>query len=143
MFGGGPMHRMATTREEKAHDTGGTLRRLGGYLKPHWLPLLGVGALLILGTLLQLAGPYLIGRAIDQFIAAGDRAGLTRTMLLLLGVYLGSWATTYGQFRSMVVVGNKVLYELRSDIFDRIQTLSLKFYDEHEAGDLMSRQVTN
>ena len=34
MFGGGPMHRLATTREEKAHDTGQTLRRLLGYLKP-------------------------------------------------------------------------------------------------------------
>jgi ATP-binding cassette subfamily B multidrug efflux pump len=142
MFGGGPGHRMATITEEKARDTGNTLRRLGGYLMPYWLPLLGVGALLVVGTLLQLAGPFLIGVAIDQFIAAGDRAGLARTMLLLLAAYVGSWAATYGQFRSMVVVGNKVLYELRSDIFDRTQTLSLKFFDEHEAGDLMSR-LTN
>ncbi len=142
MFGGGPMHRMASTTEEKAHDTGSTLRRLAAYLKPHWLPLLVVGALLIVGTLLDLAGPYLIGRAIDLFISAGDRPGLTRTMVLLLATYAGSWATTYGQFRTMVVVGNKVLYELRSNIFERTQTLSLKFFDEHEAGDLMSR-LTN
>jgi ATP-binding cassette subfamily B multidrug efflux pump len=141
MFGG-PMHRMRNISEEKAHDTGQTLRRLGGYLKPHWLPLLGVAGLLILGTLVQLAAPYLIGRAIDEFIGAGDRHGLAAMMLLLLGAYVGSWATTYGQFYLMTVIGNKVLYKLRTHIFDRVQTLSLAFFDQHEAGDLMSR-LTN
>ena len=141
MFGG-PMRHMRDGREEKAHDTGKTLRRLGSYLKPYGLLLLGVAALLVVGTLLQLAAPYLIGRAVDEFIIAGDRGGLAVTMLLLLGTYVGSWATTYGQFYAMTIVGNKVLYELRLQIFERVQTLSLHFFDEHEAGDLMSR-LTN
>jgi ATP-binding cassette subfamily B protein/subfamily B ATP-binding cassette protein MsbA len=136
------MHAMRSTREEKAHDTGQALRRLAIYFKPFWLPLLGIAALLIAGTLLQLAAPYLIGRAVDEFIIAGDLAGLTRTMLLLLAAYVGSWATAYGQFYGMVFVGNRVLYRLRSQIFDRIQRLSLTYFDEHEAGDLMSR-LTN
>jgi ABC-type multidrug transport system fused ATPase/permease subunit len=89
-----------------------------------------------------LAAPYLIGRAVDQFIVAGDRAGLTYTMLLLLAVYLGAWATRYGSFYGMIIIGNKVLYKLRTHIFDRVQTLSLKYFDQHEAGDLMSR-LTN
>ena len=142
MFGGGPMHRMRNARDEKGHDTGQALRRLAAYFEPYRLPLLGVAVLLIADTLLQLAGPYLIGRAIDQFITAGDRAGLTVTMLLLLAVYLGGWGTRYGEFYGMIVVGNKVIYELRACIFERIQSLSLKFFDEHEAGDLMSR-LTN
>jgi ATP-binding cassette subfamily B protein/subfamily B ATP-binding cassette protein MsbA len=142
MMGGGPMGHMRNTRDEKAEDTGRTLGRLAAYLKPYRLPLLGVGVLLILDTLLQLAGPYLIGRAIDEFITAGDVVGLTQNMLLLLVVYLGAWATRYGEFRGMIVIGNKVLYKLRTHIFDRIQSLSLTFFDEHEAGDLMSR-VTN
>jgi ATP-binding cassette subfamily B multidrug efflux pump len=141
MFGG-PMGHMRSTREEKAHDTGKTLRRLGIYLKPYWLPLLGVLALLLVGTLLQLAAPYLIGRAVDKFIIAGDQSGLAVTMLLLLGTYIGSWATNYGQFYAMAVVGNKVLYTLRMQIFERVQALSLRFFDQHEAGDLMSR-LTN
>ncbi|NIV36320.1 MAG: ABC transporter ATP-binding protein, partial [Anaerolineae bacterium] len=91
---------------------------------------------------LQLAGPYLIGRAVDEFIIQADVGGLTLTMLLLLGVYVGAWATRYGQFYSMIIIGNKVLYKLRTHIFDRIQALSLTFFDQHEAGDLMSR-VTN
>jgi ATP-binding cassette subfamily B multidrug efflux pump len=142
MMGGGPMHRMASTQEEKAHDTGETLRRLAAYFKPFRLQLLGVAILIILDTLLQLAGPYLIGRAIDQFISAGDRMGLTMNMLLLLAVYLGAWATRYAEFYAMIIIGNKVLYRLRTRIFERVQSLSLKFFDQHEAGDLMSR-LTN
>jgi ATP-binding cassette subfamily B protein/subfamily B ATP-binding cassette protein MsbA len=142
MFGGGPMHRMSSIREEQAQHGGQALRRLAVYFKPYWLPLLGVAALLVVGTLLQLAAPYLIGRAVDEFIIAGDPRGLTLTMLLLLAVYVGSWATSYGQFYGMINVGNKVLYRLRARIFDRIQTLSLTYFDEHEAGDLMSR-LTN
>jgi ABC-type multidrug transport system fused ATPase/permease subunit len=133
---------MRAAREDKAQATGETLKRLVAYLKPYWLVLTIVGFLLILDTLLQLAGPYLIGRAVDEFIIAANRDGLTTTMLMLLAVYVGAWAVSYGEFYGMVIVGNKVLYKLRTDIFDRVQSLSLKFFDRHEAGDLMSR-LTN
>jgi len=142
MIGGGPMHGLRNTREEKARDTSKTLRRLAAYLEPYRLALVGVGLLIVLDTLLQLAGPYLIGRAVDQFIVVGDRAGLAVTMLMLLAAYLGAWATRYGEFFGMIIVGNKVLFTLRTRIFERIQSLSLRFFDQHEAGDLMSR-LTN
>jgi ATP-binding cassette, subfamily B, multidrug efflux pump len=141
MFGG-PMHQARETREERAHDAGRAVRRMAGYFRPYRLALVAVGLLLIVGTLLQLAAPYLIGRAVDGFIVPGDRSGLAVTMVLLLATYLGSWATTYGQFYTMTVVGNKVLLRLRNQIFQRMQALSLRFFDEREAGDLMSR-LTN
>ncbi len=141
MFGG-PMHHARDTREEKAHDAGGAVRRLMGYFGPHRLALTAVGLMLVVGTLLQLAAPYLIGRAVDEFIVAGDRRGLAVTMLLLLGTYIGAWTMSYGQFYTMTVVGNKLLLRLREEIFERVQALSLRFFDEHEAGDLMSR-LTN
>jgi len=136
------MRFMREGRDEKAQDTGQTLSRLAVYLKPYRLVLLGVAFLLVLDTLFQLAGPYLIGRAVDEFIIVGDRPGLTQTMMLLLAVYTGAWAARYGEFYGMIIVGNKVLYRLRTHIFERVQTLSLKFFDQHEAGDLMSR-LTN
>jgi len=142
MFGGGHFRRLSRF-EGKARDTRGTLRRLTGYLRPFWLPLALVAVLVLIGTLLQLAGPYLIGRAIDAFIEKGDRAGLMTTMLLLLGVYVSSWGASYGQFYTMTVVGQRVLYHMRTQIFNRIQALSLRFFDEHEAGDLMSRLVND
>jgi len=143
MHGGRSMRHLRDEQEEKARDAGKTLRRLGVYFKPYWKQLLWVVLLLIAGTLFQLAAPYLIGLAVDQFIITGDRGGLSRTMLLLLCAYLGSWATGYGQFYTMAVVGNQVLYSLRTQIFERIQTLSLRFFDEHEAGDLMSRVIND
>ncbi|MFC2054191.1 ABC transporter ATP-binding protein [Chloroflexota bacterium] len=139
---GGPMRHLRDGRDERAQDTGQTLQRLSTYLKPYWLALSGVSLLLIVDTLLQLAGPYLIGRAVDEFIIEGDIPGLTRSMLLLLAVYVAGWAARYGEFYGMILVGNRVLYKLRTEIFDRVQTLSLKFFDQHEAGDLMSR-LTN
>ena len=82
----GPMRNMRTTRDEKPHDTRQTISRLSIYFKPFKLGLLWIGLLLIVDTLLQMAGPYLIGLAVDQFIVGEDKAGLTRTMLLLLVV---------------------------------------------------------
>jgi ATP-binding cassette subfamily B protein/subfamily B ATP-binding cassette protein MsbA len=139
---GGPMHAMRNTEEEKAKDTRGTLRRLAVYFEPYKPQLLIVGILLIVDVLLSLAAPYLIGLAVDNFIIAGDVRGLSMTMLVLLGSYVGAWAARYGEFRTMIIVGNKVLYRLRASIFGRIQSLSLRFFDHHEAGDLMSR-LTN
>jgi hypothetical protein len=71
------------------------------------LPLLGVAVLIVVGTLLQLRLlTSLVGRS-TNLIAAGDRRGLTVTMLLLLGAYVGGWATSYGEFYTMAIVGNR------------------------------------
>lgn len=144
MFGGtGHMRRMMSQEEEKAHDSRRVVHRLLGYMRPFWLALAAVLTLIVLSSLLRLAEPYLIGLAVDQFITRGDRAGLTHTMLLLLGVYLGIWATGAGQFYLMIVVGQRVLYRMRTQIFERVQTLSLSFFDQQEAGEIMSRLVND
>lgn len=145
--GGGPMigsrmRRMMGREQLRAKDTGAVLRRMMGYLKPFWLQLLAVLILIVVGTLAQLAGPYLIGLAVDKFIIGGNRAGLVRTMLFLLGAYALSWVTSSGQFYLMTIVSQRLLYRLRGEVFDQLQRLSLSFYDYNEAGDLMSR-LTN
>jgi ATP-binding cassette subfamily B multidrug efflux pump len=70
-------------------------------------------------------------------------AGLTRLMLILLGGYLLNWVASSGQFYLMSVTGQKVLLTMRTQILERVQALSLKFFDQHEAGDLMSRLVND
>ncbi|RLC79066.1 MAG: ABC transporter ATP-binding protein [Chloroflexi bacterium] len=149
-----------TQETSKPLDVGQTLRRLLAYFSPFWRLLALVGVLIVVSTLLQLASPYLIGVAVDQFIAPSEqprpawltwlladgisrKTGLTTTMLLLLGSYLLNWAATAGQFYLMTVAGQRVLLHMRTQIFERIQTLSLKFFDQHEAGDLMSRLVND
>jgi len=139
---GGRMRRMMGREQLRAKDTGAVLRRMMGYLKPFWLQLLAMLILIVVGTLAQLAGPYLIGLAVDKFIIGGHRAGLARTMLFLLGAYALSWVTSSGQFYLMTIVSQRLLYRLRGEVFDQLQRLSLSFYDYNEAGDLMSR-LTN
>ena len=136
-------HRRGMAREtEKAQDIGATLRRLIVYLKPHALQLTIAGLMMVLNSLFQLVGPYLTGRAVDKFIVQKDLAGLNRTMLLLLGAYVGSWLTRGVQSISTIKMGQQVLYDMRNQIFRHFQRLSLGFFDRSEAGDLMSR-LTN
>ena len=167
MFGGRHM-RGLSQEAVKPTQVGKTLRRLLGYFRPFWGLLAVVAVLVVASTLLRLAAPYLTGVAVDQFIAPGDAprpawlewllvrvgpvagpegidrvAGLNVTMVVLLGVYVLNWAATAGQFYLMMLAGQRVLLHMRTQIFERIQTLSLTFFDQHEAGDLMSRLVND
>ncbi len=72
MFGGGHMRGLAR-EPAKPQDTGKTLRRLWQYLQPFWKLLIAVAVLVVVGTGLQLASPYLIGVAVDQFIDPSDK----------------------------------------------------------------------
>jgi ABC-type multidrug transport system fused ATPase/permease subunit len=121
--------------------------------------------LLVLNTSMQLLEPYLREIAVDHFIVPGSTglaappqpawlsaiapvgmpalAGLSRVMLVLLSTFLVSWAATSAMFYLMTVVGQKVLLTMRTQILERVQSLSLKFFDEREAGDLMSRLVND
>jgi ATP-binding cassette subfamily B multidrug efflux pump len=149
MFHGGPGH--ALRREvEHATDFRHTLLRLLLYLRPFAGHLLVVSLLVLVSSVLTVVAPGLIGEAVDRlwsFVKGETAADLawrsvSRTMLLLLGAYVGSWAASLGSTYFMVTLGQNVLYTLRGQIFAKIQSLSLSFFDEHEAGDLMSR-LTN
>ncbi len=149
MFHGGPGH--ALRREvEHATDFRHTLLRLLAYLRPFARHLLVVSLLVLVSSILTVVAPGLIGQAVDQLwsFVNGETAAelawssLSRTMLLLLGTYVGSWAANLGSAYVMATLGQNVLYALREQIFAKIQSLSLSFFDEHEAGDLMSR-LTN
>ncbi|MFP4346437.1 MAG: ABC transporter ATP-binding protein [Anaerolineales bacterium] len=136
----GPM--LGGRRIEKAKDVRGTLRRLTAYLRPFSGTLFLVSGLVLVGTLMSLVGPYLLGRAIDDFIATGDAPGLLRLALLMLGAYLLAWLAQAGQNYLMAGVAQKALRNLRRDLFEHLQILSLRFFDRNPAGELMSR-LTN
>jgi ATP-binding cassette subfamily B protein/subfamily B ATP-binding cassette protein MsbA len=128
--------------EGQAYNRGAVAARLASYLKPYWPHLTVMLILVIINAATFAAAPLLIGRAIDQFIGVGDRAGLGRTALLLLATYVVGLLTLGGQFYLMGWVGQNVLARLRDEIFAKIQALSLSYFDQHDAGDLMSR-LTN
>ncbi len=140
--GPGPGGHGGRARIEKARDARGTLRRLLVYLRPYKWALVIVFAFVAVGSLLDLAGPYLIGVAIDEYITARDVGGLLRIALLMLGVYVAAWLTMGVQNTIMATTAQKAMRTLRRDLFEHLQTLSLGFFDRHPHGELMSR-LTN
>ena len=138
----GPGGRHRGTRIEKAKNVRSTLHRLLATLQSHKLALGIVLVLVSASTLLNLLAPFLMGRAIDEFIAAHDLAGLGRIVLLMLGAYAGVWLANVGQSVIMARVSQNVMRSLRRRLFEHLQTLSLAFFDRHPHGELMSR-LTN
>jgi len=127
---------------EKAKDTEGTLARLWGYLqRQHWA-LVGMVLLVMVTSGLDLLGPYLMGKAIDAYIVKGDLSGLARLAALMILTYMASSAGTWLQTYIMAGVAQQVVRDLRSDLFARLQTLPLRFFDQRSHGELMSR-LTN
>lgn len=126
---------------ERAKDVRGTLRRLIRYLRPHRGALVAVFLFAALGTLLALAAPYLMGKAIDQLVQ-GNVTGLLRLVLLMAAVYAFSATAELIQGILMVRVSQKAMRAMRGDLFNHMQRLSLRFFDARSQGDLMSR-LTN
>jgi ABC-type multidrug transport system fused ATPase/permease subunit len=140
MFHGGPRGSLV---EEKPTNSGLVLRRLAAYLAPFRWQLLGIMALVLVSSAMRLAGPYMMGQAVDRFIIPADRPGLVRLMSLLLGAYILNWLASISQGYMMAVVGQRILARMRTQIFEQIQKLSLGFFDKRESGDLMSRLVND
>ena len=139
MMGRGP-HAMGSV--EKPKDARGALNRLIRYLGDYKIHLAVITLLTVVSSLLALAGPYLIGVAIDTTILVGDVEGLLRISLLLAGVYLFSALVSMASGWVMAIISQRSLKKLRKELFEHIQTLSLSFFDKRMAGDLMSR-LTN
>jgi ATP-binding cassette, subfamily B, multidrug efflux pump len=127
---------------EQARDPRRALLGLLPYLRPFRLTLAVVFVLVFVATLLGLAGPYLLGRAIDQYIGTGDAAGLATIAAVMLGVFLAGNVADAIAGWLVARVSQKALQGVRRDLFGHIQTLPLRFFDTHSAGELMSR-LTN
>jgi ATP-binding cassette subfamily B multidrug efflux pump len=138
------MHRgpIGATKIEKAHNPRKAVVRLLRYLLPYKLLLALVFGLILVYTLLGLIGPYLMGVAIDRFIGGKDPAGLARVSLLMLVVYLFNNLFQAASNWIMAIVSQRSLQQMRHDLFQHLQKLSLSFFDQNPAGELMSR-LTN
>jgi len=140
---GHAMQRLAQSEDERAKDRGKVFRRLLGYMRPYWHAVVGALVLTMINAGSQAAGPFLIGRAVDEFIDAGDKTGLAWTMVALAGVYLAGFFAMRFQIYWMSWAGQNVLADLREKVFDKVEELSLQYLEGKEAGDLMSRLVND
>jgi ATP-binding cassette subfamily B protein len=141
------------------------MRRLLGYLRPYWRALVGAVVLVVVASLLQLVGPALTVIAVDLFIypraTASPIAVLAERTLhalgwslspreglhLVGGVFLVSlllhFACTYGQTVLVHSLGQRLMFDLREQIFAHLQRVDVRFYDRHPVGRLMTRLTTD
>lgn len=124
---------------EKARDRRGTLRRLADYLQPYHARLLLVAALVVVATVLGLAGPALLGRAIDAYVLHDDVEGLALMVALMTVVYVLQGVFTAAHGIIMTRVGQHFVADIRAALFRHFQALSMDYHDRHRVGDLMSR----
>lgn len=127
---------------ETAHNSRATVRRLIGYTRPYAPELIIVAVLVLVSTATGLAGPILLGQAIDKYVIPRDLPGLGQMVLLLLAVYLLGGAAAFIHSVLMVVIGQKLIADMRAQLFNHLQWLAMAYHDQHKIGDLMSR-VTN
>jgi ATP-binding cassette subfamily B protein len=137
-----PPRHGAVRRIEKARHPRRALTRLFFYLAPFKVVLGLVLVLVLAYTALGLAGPYLMGVAIDRFIAVKRVDGLMTIALAMLVVYVLNNLFQAWSGWIMSSVSQKSLRNLRQDLFQRLQGLPLAFFDRNPAGELMSR-LTN
>lgn len=137
------MRRIAESEEERAENQRRVVFRLLRRLKPYTWSVVGAIVFVLINAGTQALGPILIGRATDQFIAAGNKAGLARTMLYLTGIYVTSMVAVRFQIYLMSKAGQELLADLRMDVFKKIHSLSIQYIEGEESGDLMSRLVND
>jgi len=126
----------------KAYDAG-LMRRLMGYLRPYWLAVLVAFAAIVCASVLQLAQPYLMKLAIDRYIATSDVAGMDRIALLFLGILLGSFVLEFAQTYVLQHTGQRIMFDLRAQIYGHLQRLDVSYYDRNPVGRLMTRVTTD
>ncbi len=126
---------IATARPK---DSRTTLRRLWGYLRQQHRSLMAVVGLVALATAFNLIIPYLVGVAIDRYISVGDLIGLSRLVAVIAGIAVSYAAVVWLYTILMVRVSQFTVRDLRRDLFTKLQTLPLRFFDQRPHGELMS-----
>ena len=129
--------------EQKATKQISTLLRLLQYLRPYRQRIPSALGLVAIGAATQAIGPFLIGWSIDHLIRQGNLQGLMLMLGFLVIIYLGGVLAIRAQIDRVGWIVQHMLAQLRSDIFTKIQSLPLSFFDRSEAGDLMSRLLND
>ena len=133
---------MSTGYEEevlgKAYDSR-LMARLLRYLRPYKLPVAGAIVLLMLASLLGVVGPYLTKIALDEAIPQGDGGQLAFLAIIFLVATVLIFFFQYAQALVTTWLGQRVMYDLRTQVFRKLQRLDLAFYDRNPVGRLMTR----
>jgi ATP-binding cassette, subfamily B, multidrug efflux pump len=126
----------------KAYDAR-LMRRLLRYLRPYRRQVAVALVAIITGGAASLAQPYLIKIAIDQYVAVRRLDGLGGLAVLYLLVLTVAFASEYVQTWTMQLTGQRIMFDLRMEIYGHLQRLDLRFYDKNPVGRLMTRVTSD
>ena len=115
--------------------------RLIDFNLPYLNRIIAAVVMMIVSSIAAVAGPWIIGRAIDQGITASDLQRLRTWTFAFLAVALVEWITNRYRIRLMAYVGTKVVADVRSQLFRHLHALSLNFHNNYSVGRLMSRLI--
>ena len=122
---------------KKPKHLGYTIRALLSYLGRHKFLLLAVAVLVTVSALANLLGTYMI-RPVVNNLATGGMEALLRGVAITALIYLAGALAAWGYTQTMVKAAQKVLYDIRRDLFAHLQKLPLRFFDTRRHGDVMS-----
>jgi ATP-binding cassette subfamily B multidrug efflux pump len=137
---------MTSYHEEEAIDRtydARLMRRLMDYLRPYRMNVLAAMALIAVASVLQVSSPYLTKIGIDNYIVKKDLVGLNKIVLIYLAIIIFGFLLGYIQTYLMQLTGQKIMYDLRVQVFTHLQELPLAFYDKNPVGRLMTRVTTD
>jgi subfamily B ATP-binding cassette protein MsbA len=121
-----------------------TLARIFSYVKPHWPYAAGVTAAIIAAASLDLAPPWIISfLVVGRVISNGDLGFLPWALMLLAAVYGAKQIASFLKDYLSAVVGQKTIHTLRTDAYQHIENLPVRFFDSARTGELISRVVND
>ena len=120
-----------------------TLLRIWSYLAVHKRLLTAIFVMTAVSSTLGLLGPYLLGRAIDDFFVPGDYKGLVLLILVLGASYIAQGAAGWLQSFWMIGVAQRTVAKLRADLFDALHRLPIAYFTKRQHGELMSRMTSD
>ncbi len=116
-----------------------TLCNLLHYMGNHRFLLLAVAILVAISALANLLGTYMLKPIVNEYIVPRDVQGLFFAVLVTAGIYGAGVLASFGYTQIMVVVAQRIIKEIREDLFHRMMTLPLRYFDTNPNGDTMSR----
>ncbi|MBU4292602.1 MAG: ABC transporter ATP-binding protein/permease [Actinobacteria bacterium] len=120
-----------------------TASKLFKYVRPYKTLLVLTIFLLLITALLQIAGPYLIKVAIDSHITPGKLDGLLYIVLLYGAIILAEFLIRYFQQYMTEYLGQKIMYDMRMDIFNHVHKMEMSFFDKNPIGRVLTRITTD
>ena len=126
-------------KTEKKRGVVSSLRKLMEIVSSEQRKLTIAFVAIALNVGLSLLGPYLLGYTIDTHVQTKNYEGVLIFAGILLIIYIAAYILNYIQIRMMGGIGQRLLFRLRSDVFEKLQELPLDFFNQNKAGDLISR----